>query len=507
MKILKRAADAMKDKRSIYMARVIRRRGLTHPDLEAAIIKATSHDSSCIDYKNSHRVFAWARTSPSFLSPLLISLSKRLQKTRSWVVALKGLLLIHGVFCSKSPYLSRIGRLPFDLSSFHDTCIKSSLSWGLSAFVRAYFFFLDEKSCFLNEFSLERGSGFSGLGGESGFSGLERESGFSGLERERGISGGERENGVEGETEMETVLSKLQRSQALLDLLLQIRPYGNGMNQKLVLEAMDCVVIEIFDVYSNICNGVARVLIGIFEANKREAIFALKILKKASDQSTHLTSYFNISREMGVLNATEFPSVEKIPEQDIRDLEQIVYGFPIENSNVGFRDSNVEKGRVERERGRGEREKEKQLVVHNGYENHNVGLSTGPNLEHEKQLVVHNGYENHNVGLSTGPNLEHGKQERERQERERQEKQSKTIVTQKWVVFNDEFAHAPEMIQLGNGVTYGNYVLNAGNKGIKGDPFAASLNISPPLYSSNGGISNSMAWHGSGWNQRSFIIH
>ncbi|XP_020525988.1 putative clathrin assembly protein At1g25240 isoform X4 [Amborella trichopoda] len=482
MKILKRAADAMKDKRSIYMARVIRRRGLTHPDLEAAIIKATSHDSSCIDYKNSHRVFAWARTSPSFLSPLLISLSKRLQKTRSWVVALKGLLLIHGVFCSKSPYLSRIGRLPFDLSSFHDTCIKSSLSWGLSAFVRAYFFFLDEKSCFLNEFSLERGSGFSGLGGESGFSGLERESGFSGLERERGISGGERENGVEGETEMETVLSKLQRSQALLDLLLQIRPYGNGMNQKLVLEAMDCVVIEIFDVYSNICNGVARVLIGIFEANKREAFFALKILKKASDQSTHLTSYFNISREMGVLNATEFPSVEKIPEQDIRDLEQIVYGFPIENSNVGFRDSNVEKGRVERERGRGEREK-------------------------EKQLVVHNGYENHNVGLSTGPNLEHGKQERERQERERQEKQSKTIVTQKWVVFNDEFAHAPEMIQLGNGVTYGNYVLNAGNKGIKGDPFAASLNISPPLYSSNGGISNSMAWHGSGWNQRSFIIH
>ncbi|KAL4196366.1 hypothetical protein AMTRI_Chr04g182870 [Amborella trichopoda] len=111
MMILKRAADAMEDKQSVT---VNRRLGFTHLDLEAAIIKATSHDSSSLNYKHS-RVFTWTQTSPSSLSlsPLL-SISKRLHKTRSWVVALKGLLLIHDIFCSKSPQLlTRVAMGPY----------------------------------------------------------------------------------------------------------------------------------------------------------------------------------------------------------------------------------------------------------------------------------------------------------------------------------------------------------------------------------------------------------
>jgi hypothetical protein len=33
------------------------------------------------------------------------------------------------------------------------------------------------------------------------------------------------------------------------------------MERGLILEAMDCVVIEIFEVYSQICTGIARFLV------------------------------------------------------------------------------------------------------------------------------------------------------------------------------------------------------------------------------------------------------
>ncbi|ERN01412.1 hypothetical protein AMTR_s00002p00264620 [Amborella trichopoda] len=75
MKILKRATDAMKDKQSIYTARVARRLAFTHLDLEAAIMKATSHNS--LDYKNSHS-FYMGSNFPSLLSSLSLKGCKKL---------------------------------------------------------------------------------------------------------------------------------------------------------------------------------------------------------------------------------------------------------------------------------------------------------------------------------------------------------------------------------------------------------------------------------------------
>jgi hypothetical protein len=45
--------------------------------------------------------------------------------------------------------------------------------------------------------------------------------------------------------------------QHLLDLLMQIQSYGVGMEQGLILKAMDCVIIMIFEVYSHICFDIA----------------------------------------------------------------------------------------------------------------------------------------------------------------------------------------------------------------------------------------------------------
>lgn len=292
MRLWKRAAGALKDRNSIWLASISRRTPYRNPDLEALVIKATSHDESFVDYKNAQRVFQWVRTSAIYLKPLIRALSMRMEKTRSWVVALKGLMLMHGVFHCKTPAVQMIGRLPFDLSNFSDGHSKMGKTWGYNVFIRAYFLFLDQKSAFLgSEMKLQKGR-------------------------------------IKLTEEPFTEeLTRLQKWQSLLDVLLQIKPRTEDMIVTLVLEAMDCVVVEIFEVYSRICSGIAQALLQVYEVGgKDEAEMALVVLQKARVQSEELAMFFEFCRDIGVINASEFPNVEQIPDEDIRDLQQIING-------------------------------------------------------------------------------------------------------------------------------------------------------------------------------------
>ncbi|EHA8590656.1 Clathrin assembly protein [Cocos nucifera] len=306
----RRAASAAKDKRSLYLSRIAGGShhrapagagGLWSATLEAAVIHSTSHDERSIDHKNAGLVLAWARTSPSLLEPLMWALARRASRTRSWPVALKVLILAHGLLlCSdESPPAFRLGRLPFELSDFRDRSSLPSQASGFSAFVRAYFHFLDLRSRLL---SYETGD-------------------------------------HDENSHSDRDLQKLERLQALLHLLMQIRPYAGGMEVGLILEAMDCVVIEIFEVYSGICNGIASFLVGILRPSasaeggeeqeamrRRRGAVGMRILRRAVEQSSQLSAYFEACRTLGVLNATEFPPVERIPDEDIRDLERLVMG-------------------------------------------------------------------------------------------------------------------------------------------------------------------------------------
>ncbi|WOK96128.1 clathrin assembly protein [Canna indica] len=299
----RRATATAKDKWSICVTRTLGGRHLHRrsAEVEAAVIRATSHDDRSVDYKSAGRVFAWARAAPSsLLVPLMWSVSRRASRTRSWPVALKCLLLAHGLLlCSdEAPPSARVGRIPFDLSDFRD---RSSAAPGFSAFVRAYFRFLDRRSIY----SALRGS-CSPEAGEN----------------------------------IDADLDRLERLQVLLELMMQIRPYADGMEVGLILEAMDCVVIEIFEVYSTICHGIAHFLVSAAgpdparpdaasETTRRRRIIGLGILRRAAVQSAQLSAYFDLCRALGVVNAAELPPVEGIPEKDMEDLEAMMLGkFP-----------------------------------------------------------------------------------------------------------------------------------------------------------------------------------
>ncbi|XP_022776537.1 putative clathrin assembly protein At1g25240 [Durio zibethinus] len=303
MTLWKRATGAIKDKNSLILANFSRRTSFRNPDLEGAIIKATSHDEYHIEKRNAQIVFSWIRASPISLRPLVWALSNRMEKTRSWVVAIKGLMLMHGIFHCKVPAVQKMGRLPFDLSSFSDGHSRSSKAWGFNAFIREYFAFLDRRAVVWFEH--------------------------------------DNRSKTEECPLMVQQLSKLQKWQSLLDMLLQIRPRAENMKVLLILEAMDCVIIEIFDVYSRICSEIAKVLLKIHSVGKLEAVMALKILQKATTQGEELSLFFEFCKEYGVLNANEFPTVTHIPEEDVQELERIINGDSAKTyKNDDFKEKN-----------------------------------------------------------------------------------------------------------------------------------------------------------------------
>ncbi|PWZ53208.1 putative clathrin assembly protein [Zea mays] len=316
----RRAAAAVKDRRSLYLTRVVALRprpvsgvatpALRSPKLEAAVIRATSHDERSVDHGSAARVFALARASPPSLQPLMWALARRARRTRCWAVALKALVLAHGLLLRSdvAPRAARLGRVPFDLADFRDRSSPPSKSSGFSAFVRAYFRFLDTRSL------------------------------FTAQELDAANSGE-----ADGEDARLDSVTKLQH---LLDLLMQIRPYGDGVQQGLILEAMDCVVIEIFEVNSQICTGIARFLVAVLgsapttprarpgetlaAARRRRGVQGMRVLRKAAEQSAQLSSYLELCRDLGVLNAAEFPAVERVSDDDIRDLEKIIMNHVVE---------------------------------------------------------------------------------------------------------------------------------------------------------------------------------
>lgn len=293
MKLWRRAVGALKDRNSLWIAAISRRRSKhDHPDHEASIIQATSHDERTIDYKNTQRVFAFIRTSPVHLLPFMRTLSRRLSRTRSPVVAIKGLMLLHGVLCTHVPASYNIGRLPFDLSGFTSSSSNTDHRWAYTAFVRSYFSFLDQKSVLLSiQFHCSKSE-------------------------------------ANEDCTIRRQLMKVQKWQGLLDMLLDVHPQVRGMKEAVVvLEAMDCVVIEVFDVYSKICEGIAEALARVYAAGGRaEAAMALEVLNTATRQGEELADYFEMCRAIGVVNATECPKVERIPDEDIIELQRIING-------------------------------------------------------------------------------------------------------------------------------------------------------------------------------------
>lgn len=116
------------------------------------------------------------------------------------------------------------------------------------------------------------------------------------------------------------------------------------INVGLIFEAMICIVTEVLEVYSRICRGIARALLRVYDSPGKkveEARLALGVLQKATAQGDELSLFFELCSAMGVLNASCCPTIERIPEEDVRDLERIINGSVSKKENIILDDCDV----------------------------------------------------------------------------------------------------------------------------------------------------------------------
>ncbi|CAI9766411.1 unnamed protein product [Fraxinus pennsylvanica] len=124
MDSFRKAYGALKDSTTVGLAKV----NSEFKDLDIAIVKATNHVECPPKERHVRKIFAVTSVScpRADVAYCIHALSRRLAKTRSWIVALKTLIVIHRTLREGDPtfkeeflYYSRRGHL-FQISKFKD---------------------------------------------------------------------------------------------------------------------------------------------------------------------------------------------------------------------------------------------------------------------------------------------------------------------------------------------------------------------------------------------------
>uniref|UniRef100_A0A1J3EQE3 Putative clathrin assembly protein n=1 Tax=Noccaea caerulescens TaxID=107243 RepID=A0A1J3EQE3_NOCCA len=356
---IRKAIGVVKDQTSISIAKVASN---VAPDLEVAIVKATSHDDDQSTEKYIREILSITSLSRGYVHACVTSVSRRLGKTRDWIVALKALMLFHRLLNEGDPlfqeeilYATRRGTRILNMSDFRDEAHSSS--WDHSAFVRTYASYLDQR-LELALFERKGRNGGGGGGGGSGSGSSHQSNGEDGYGRSRDdfrspppprtydyengngmpkrsrsfgdmseIGGGrEEKKAITPLREMtpERIFGKMSHLQRLLDRFLSSRPTGLAKSSRMILIAMYPIVKESFRLYADICEVLAVLLDKFFEMEYTDCVKAFDAYASAAKQIDELIAFYHWCKDTGVARSSEYPEVQRITSKLLETLEEFV---------------------------------------------------------------------------------------------------------------------------------------------------------------------------------------
>ncbi|KAI3940853.1 hypothetical protein MKW92_012710, partial [Papaver armeniacum] len=260
---LRKAYGALKDSTKVGLAKV----NSEFKDLDIAIVKATNHVEGPPKERHVRKIFS----ATSVVRPradvayCIHALSRRLNKTRNWIVALKTLIVIHRTLREGDPTFreellnySHRGHV-LQISNFKDD--SSPLAWDCSAWVRTYALFLEERlECFrILKYDIEA---------ERWTKSQKMAKGHS---RTRLLS-------------REDLLEHLPALQQLLYRLIGCQPEGGAYHNYLIQYALALVLKESFKLYCAVNDGIINLMDLYFDMTRHDAVKALNIYKRAGQQ-------------------------------------------------------------------------------------------------------------------------------------------------------------------------------------------------------------------------------
>ncbi|URE40001.1 ENTH [Musa troglodytarum] len=312
---IRKALGTVKDQTSIGLAKVSSN---IAPELDVAIVKATSHDDEPANEKYLREILNMTSYSRGYIGACIATVSKRLGKTHDWIVALKALMLVHRLLVDGDPafqheilYATRRGTRLLNMSDFRDEA--HSNSWDHSGFVRTYALYLDQRlECMVYE-RKQRRSSYSSPPGNGG-------AGYD-----------ERQNGEDKkpptplrDMKPERILGRMHQLHQLLDRFLACRPTGNAKHSRMILIALYPIVRESFQLYADICEILAILLDRFFDMDYPDCVKSFEAYASAAKQIDELCSFYAWCKDTGVARSSEYPEVQRITDKLLETLEEFM---------------------------------------------------------------------------------------------------------------------------------------------------------------------------------------
>ncbi|XP_031285009.1 putative clathrin assembly protein At5g35200 [Pistacia vera] len=293
---LRKAIGALKDSTKVGLVSL----NSDNKEVDLAIVKATNHDEALPKEKHIKTIFdavSASRPRPD-VAYCIQGLSRRLAKTRCWMVALKTLIVVHRAlrevdltFCQELINFSRRS-LMLNLSHFRDE--SSPVAWDYSAWVRTYALYLEERvECFrLLKYDVEKS-----------------------ILKTKGLQTAD-------------LLEQLPFLQQLLFRLLGCKPEGAAMYNGLIHYALSIVVSESIKLYVTITDGILNLVDKYFEMQRHDAIRALEIYRKSGAQADSLNELFEICRGLGFGRGQNYVKIEQPPPSFLAAMADYVQQAP-----------------------------------------------------------------------------------------------------------------------------------------------------------------------------------
>ncbi|CAN0878581.1 Putative clathrin assembly protein At1g03050 [Linum grandiflorum] len=339
---IRRAVDAVKDQASISLAKV-NNNSSSLSDLEVAIVKATRHEVYPAEERHIREILSLTSYSRAYISACVGTLSRRLNRTRNWTVALKTLMVIHRLLNEGDPayeqeifFATRRGTRILNMSDFVDS--RSESSWDYSAFVRMYALYLDEKLEFKmigrrgkrstlgfeddDDQEEDAGGGSRGSHGSSRSKGGRRRGGSAG--GGSSTTGGGKAATPLREVKSEKLIRKVQHLQNLLDRFLACRPTGNARYDRVVLVAMYPIVKESFTLYYDATEILAVLIDRFMDMDLPEAVKIYEIFCRVSKQFDELESFYSWCKTAAIARTSEYPDVERISHKKLELMDDFL---------------------------------------------------------------------------------------------------------------------------------------------------------------------------------------
>ncbi|KAL7602225.1 hypothetical protein Lser_V15G23955 [Lactuca serriola] len=331
---IRKAIGVVKDQTSISLAKVA---GNVAPDLEVLIVKATGHDIEPAEEKYIREILHLISQSRGYVSACVYNISKRLNKTSDWVVALKALMLVHRLLVDGSPifgqeimFASRKGTRVLNMSDFRVEALSNY--WDHSAFVKNYALYLDQKLEFI---AFERKlSGFNDKWRFEGRYGGFRDDHSYGISHKSKSYGDlyyesisrKESKAVTPVKEMkpDRVLERLNKLLRLIDRGLLCRPAGSAKTNKMILVALHLVLRESFRIYADIWEALGVLLDRLPEMEYANCVKTFDQYVSAAKTIDELFDFYKWSKNLGVARASEFPEVLKITDKVLVTLERFI---------------------------------------------------------------------------------------------------------------------------------------------------------------------------------------